>query len=83
MIVRFATKFQTDQATRPIRIYFLLLMETQYTMVVSTVSELIILSCRLTGQLRQPGTHLHSDDDLKTPSDVGRVSETIASAERR
>ena len=57
-------------------------METEYTILVSTVTALGILYSSLVDQLQQPVTHLRSEKDLKQMIERGRISEAAAAAKR-
>ena len=58
-------------------------METEYTILVSTVTALGILYSSLVDQLQQPVTHLRSEKDLKQMIERARIPEAAAAAKRR
>jgi hypothetical protein len=57
-------------------------VETKYTILVSTVTAVITLYPPLTEQLQQPVTHLRSDDGLTKGSKIGQISQATPAAER-
>jgi hypothetical protein len=62
--------------------YFLLLSETKYTILVSTVTTPVTLSPSQPGRAQQPVRDLSCDSALTNGSSLGGISETIVAAER-
>jgi hypothetical protein len=78
-----STKAITDSDQPDTSSKYFLAPETKYTTIVSTVIPLVALPSPVADQLQQPGTQLHSDNGLTMASEVGRISEATAAAERR
>ena len=61
----------------------LVAVETEYTVLVSSVTELLVLYVSLVNQLHQPITDLRSNKDLKQAIARAQKTKTTAAAKRQ
>ena len=61
---------------------YFLAAETQYTILVSTVIELVALYPPMANSYNSPVTDLRSDEDLKPAIESGRIPEAAAAKRR-